>query len=93
MEKDLEENRVRKLGEGEHYSGDGEEGEQNQHQDLALRIMRMKILHPQNPSKLVAWEKPAIGARNNLGGNGQIPSGHYKSAARYTRKCKVNQEN
>ena len=57
MEKDLEENRVRKLGEGEHYSGDGEEGKQNQHQDLALRIIRMKILHPQNPSKLVASGK------------------------------------
>ena len=50
MEKDREENRVRKLGEGEPYWGNGEEGEQKQHQDLALRIMRMKILHPQNPS-------------------------------------------
>ena len=36
MEEDLEENRVRKIGEGEHYLEDGEEGEQNQHQDLAL---------------------------------------------------------
>ena len=54
MEKDREENRVRKLGEGEPYWGNGEEGEQKEHQDLALRIMRMKILHSQNPSKLVA---------------------------------------
>ena len=37
--------------------GNQEEGEQKQHQDLALRIMRMKILHPQNPSKLVASGK------------------------------------
>ena len=32
----------------------GKDQEQRKHQDLDLRIMRMKILHTQNPSKLVA---------------------------------------
>ena len=53
MARDQEENGIRKIGEKEPYLGNEKIGEQNEHQALALRIMRMKILHPQNPSKLV----------------------------------------
>ena len=54
MARQQEENGIRKVGEKEPYVGDEEMEEKKGHQELALRIMRMKILHTQNPSKLVA---------------------------------------
>ena len=55
MTKDQEGTRIRKVRE---YKGDNErEEEKEEHQDLVRRIMGMKILHSQNPSRLVASGK------------------------------------